>query len=58
MKNILLAALLFAASAAFAKPDPMLRQLDSFAGTFRCSGTAFANPMAPQHATAGAVMMK
>jgi hypothetical protein len=58
-------ALVFAASAALAqtaapkpdmmKPDPKLRQLDYFVGTWGCKGTAFANPMAPEHPTAATV---
>ena len=39
-------------------PDPMLRQLDFLAGSWRCSGTAFASPDSPQHATMGEVTGK
>ena len=35
-----------------------VRQLDPLAGNWRCSGTAFASPMAPQHATSGEVSMQ
>ena len=41
-----------------AAPDPMIHQLDAFPGTWRCSGTAYATPMAPQHPTTGEVTMK
>jgi hypothetical protein len=58
MKKITFAALLFAASSVFAAPDPMLRQLEPFAGTWRCSGTAFATPNSPEHATSGEVTQK
>ena len=40
------------------KPDAMLRQLDYFAGTWQCSGTAYQTPMAPEHPTKGDVVMK
>jgi Protein of unknown function (DUF1579) len=33
------------------KPDPMVRQLDYFAGAWQCSGIAYANPMMPEHPT-------
>lgn len=55
---MVLSALLLAASAALAAPDPMLRQLDPLQGPLRCSGTAYANPMSPQHATSGEVTTK
>ena len=60
MKKTTLAALisLLLTLAATAEPDPKLRQLDSMAGTWRCSGTAFASPMAPQHATTAEVTSK
>src|SRR5687767_1489197 len=54
MKKMTFAALLalFALSAAAQPaPDPMLRQLDWFAHDYRCTGIAYANPMAPEHAT-------
>jgi hypothetical protein len=35
-----------------------IRQLDALAGTWRCSGTAFASPEAPQHATSGEATLK
>ncbi|MEO8378158.1 MAG: DUF1579 family protein [Acidobacteriota bacterium] len=67
-KMISILVLAFAAASALAqpksdpavspKPDPMLRQLDAFAGNWKCSGTAFASPMSPQHATTGEVWMK
>ena len=31
--------------------EPMVKQLDWLAGKFQCRGTAFATPMAPEHAT-------
>jgi hypothetical protein len=61
MRRISLALLLvFAATAALAqkpdmKPNPKLRELDYFAGTFGCKGTAFATPMGPEHPTEGNV---
>lgn len=58
MKNITFAALLFVASSAFAAGDPMLRQLEPFAGTWGCSGTAFASPDSPAHATSSTVTQK
>ena len=39
-------------------PDPMLRQLDYFAGTWQCRGIAYANPMAPEHASSAEVTAK
>ena len=33
--------------------EPMVRQLDFLAGQWDCSGTAFASPMGPEHATVG-----
>lgn len=39
-------------------PDPMLRQLDFMVGTLRCSGTAFATPDMPEHATSAEVVSK
>jgi hypothetical protein len=35
------------------KPSPALRALDYFKGTWKCEGTAFANPMMKQHKTSG-----
>ena len=65
MKNTMLIVCLLLVSAVAAanqhtemKPDPALRQLDPFAGRLRCSGTAFASPMSPQHATTGEVNAK
>jgi len=57
---VILAALTLAATALadepmMMKPDPMLRQLDYFAGNWTCSGTAFAMPGSPEHATKGNV---
>jgi len=57
-KMMVILGLVVFASAAFAAPDPMLRQLDSFAGSWRCSGTAYASPMGPEHATVGEVSIK
>lgn len=39
-------------------PDPMLKQLDYFTGKWQCSGTAYANPMTPEHATQAEVNAK
>jgi hypothetical protein len=58
-KALLVLALTVIATAALADtPDPMLRQLDAFAGTWRCSGTAYATPTAPEHPTMSEVAMK
>jgi hypothetical protein len=46
---------LFVVATSVFAADPMLRQLDYFAGQWKCSGVAFANPMAPEHATAATV---
>ena len=43
-----------AAPAAPARP-PELAQLDFFQGTWSCTGTTFANPMGPEHATTATV---
>ncbi len=52
--------LVFVATSLFAqapemKPDPKLRQLDYLTGSWGCKGTAFANPMSPEHPTMGTV---
>lgn len=51
----LTALLLLLTMTAAAGPDPKVRQLEPLAGPFHCSGTAFASPIAPQHATTGEV---
>jgi hypothetical protein len=38
-------------SVALADPDPKLRELDFLAGSWACTGTAFATPDMPQRAT-------
>lgn len=58
MKMLTFAALLaLLALPVFAQsqPDPMLRQLDWFAVDYKCTGIAFATPMAPEHATRATV---
>ena len=52
---LVLAFALTLASSTFADKDPMLRQLDSMTGSYRCSGTAFASPFGPEHPTEGTV---
>ena len=39
------------------EPSP-LRKLDPLVGKFQCSGTTYANPMAPEHATVATVETK
>ena len=64
MKNTALVCLLLLLPvAAFAHhdetaPASKLRQLDALSGNLRCSGTAFASPMAPQHPTSAEVTTK
>ena len=56
MKKLSLVALLLLSFQAVAMdPDPMLKQLQPFAATYNCTGIAYANPMAPEHATRGSV---
>jgi hypothetical protein len=59
MKQVTLALLfVLVAAAAVAAPPAELRQLDYFAGTWQCSGTAFKTPMSPEHPTRGNVTTK
>ncbi|HSY51700.1 MAG TPA: DUF1579 family protein [Thermoanaerobaculia bacterium] len=46
-----LAALVVASAFAQPKPSPRLADLQSFAGTWRCNGKAFASAWGPEHAT-------
>ena len=41
--------------AAFGQSNPKLKELDAFAGTWQCTGTAFASPMGPEHPTSATV---
>jgi hypothetical protein len=40
------------------KPDPMVRQLDYFAGSWTCTGVDFASEMGPEHKTQATVTAK
>jgi hypothetical protein len=52
-KSVLVVCLWMVAISASAAEPLMVRQLDYLAGQWDCSGTAFASPMAPEHATTG-----
>jgi uncharacterized protein DUF1579 len=52
---VFVATSLLAAEMPEMKPDPKLRQLDYLAGSFACTGTAFATPMGPEHPTQATV---
>ena len=41
--------------AAFGQTNPKLKELQPIIGTFQCTGTAFASPMAPEHPTKATV---
>jgi hypothetical protein len=41
--------------AAFGQGHPKLKELETFVGTWQCTGTTFASPMGPEHPTAGTV---
>jgi hypothetical protein len=41
--------------AAFGQSNPKLKELKAFAGTWQCTGTAFASPMGPEHHTTATV---
>jgi hypothetical protein len=41
--------------AAFGQPNPKLKEVQYFEGTWQCSGKAFASPMGPEHTTAAIV---
>jgi len=41
--------------AAFGQSNPKLKELQSFVGTWQCTGMTFASPMGPEHATKGTV---
>jgi len=63
MKKICLAVVcLLIAAVSFAqeppKPNPKLKQLQPFIGTFTCTGTAIDGPGAPEHPTKGTVVGK
>jgi hypothetical protein len=50
-KLTLVVCLLIACSALAMDPNPRLKELEIFAHNYTCTGTAFANPMSPEHAT-------
>jgi hypothetical protein len=41
--------------AAFGQSNPKLKELQTFVGTWQCSGMTFASPMGPEHPTVGTV---
>jgi len=41
--------------AAFGQSNPKLKELQTFVGTWQCTGIAFASPMGPEHATKATV---
>jgi hypothetical protein len=41
--------------AAFGQTNPKLKELQTFVGTWKCTGTTFASPMGPEHPTMGTV---
>ena len=41
--------------AAFGQANPKKKELQPFVGTWQCTGTAFASPMGPEHATTATV---
>jgi hypothetical protein len=41
--------------AAFGQSNPKLKELETFVGTWQCTGTTFASPMGPEHPTTGTV---
>jgi len=41
--------------AAFGQNNPKLKELQTFVGTWQCTGIAFASPMGPEHATKATV---
>ncbi|HEV7424952.1 MAG TPA: DUF1579 family protein [Thermoanaerobaculia bacterium] len=41
--------------AAFGQSNPKLKELQTFVGTWHCTGTTFASPMGPEHPTVGNV---
>jgi hypothetical protein len=41
--------------AAFGQSNPKLKELQTFAGTWQCTGMTFASPMGPEHATKATV---
>ncbi|PYQ27115.1 MAG: hypothetical protein DMF56_21375 [Acidobacteria bacterium] len=51
-----LVCLVVAGSALAMDPNPNLKQLAPFAKNYKCSGTAFANEMSPEHPTSASVM--
>jgi len=53
---VFLVCLVVAGSALAMDPNPNLKQLAPFAKNYTCSGTAFANPMSPEHPTSASVM--
>ena len=56
MKTRMLAVVLCLVTvAAFGQTNPKLKELQWFAGIWQCTGTAFASPMGPEHATKATV---
>jgi hypothetical protein len=41
---------------AFGQTNPKLKEIQMFAGTWQCTGTAFASPMGPEHPTKATVV--
>ena len=54
-KLVLLVCVVLAGSALAMDPNPKLKELEPFAHNYNCTGIAYANPMAPEHATKAAV---
>lgn len=42
--------------AAFGQSNPKLKELQTFVGTWQCTGVTFASPMSPEHPTKGNVI--
>lgn len=42
-------------AAAFGQTNPKVKDLEGFAGTWKCTGTAFASPWGPEHPTKATV---
>ena len=53
--RILVLGLCLVTVAAFGQNDPKKKELQAFAGTWQCKGTAFASPWAPEHPTRASV---
>jgi hypothetical protein len=56
MKTRIIAVVICLATvAAFGQSNPKLKELQTFIGTWQCTGTAFASPMGPEHPTKATV---